>query len=207
MDNNRLVGAGFKPAPAKPVQTSKPTRQNRRSIRLRGYDYSQAGAYFVTVCAQDRLCLFGGIADGEMRLNDAGRTVQTVWDALPDHYPQVEMDVCVIMPNHVHGIIILAVGAGFKPAPTKPAPAMRHGLPEIVRAFKTFSARRINEMRGMPGGKIWQRNYYEHIIRNDDELNRIREYIANNPAQWEMDRENPNVGAGLKPAPTMPEWV
>lgn len=195
MNNVQIVGAGFKPAPTKP-------HRNRRSIRLQGYDYSRAGAYFVTVCTQNRQCLFGENVDGKMALNDAGRMIQTIWNGLPEHYHHVELDEFVVMPNHLHGIIAI-VGAGLKPAPT---PINQHGLPEIVRALKTFSARRINEMRNTPGAKLWQRNYYEHIIRNDDELNRIREYIANNPSQWEMDRENP-VGAGLKPAPTMPEWV
>ncbi|MGQ9826987.1 MAG: transposase, partial [Roseiflexus sp.] len=98
----------------------------------------------------------------------------------------------------------LAEPAPTEPAPTEPAPT-GHGLPEIIRAFKTFSARRINASRKSPGVPVWQRNYYEHIIRNEESLNRIREYIANNPAQWEMDRENPVVvGAGFKPAPTQP---
>ena len=99
------------------------------------------------------------------------------------------------MPNHVHGIIIImdtiddTVGAGLKPAPT--GMAKRHGLPEIVRAFKTFSARRVNEMRHTPGIPLWQRNYFERVIRNENELQRIPEYIINNPAKWEMDKENP----------------
>lgn len=202
MNNIRIVGAGFKPALTK-SHHAKPYR-NRRPIRLQGYDYSRAGAYFVTVCTHDRLCLFGEIADRRMALNDAGRMVQQVWDDLPNHYSHVELDECVVMPNHVHGIVVI-VGAGFKPAPTKPT--KRHGLPEIVRALKAFSARRINEMRGMPGGKIWQRGYYEHIIRNDDELNRIREYIANNPMKWEMDRENPDISrTSTGDRPVAPTW-
>ncbi len=192
-------------------------RHNRHSIRLRGYDYSRPGAYFVTICAQDRQCLFGNIVNGEMTLNDAGRIVEHVWFDLPNHYSNVELDQYVIMPNHFHGIIILSdsgmngnqctdskhVGVGFKPAPTvnqctdskpvgvgfKPAPT-KHGLPEIVRAFKTFSSRRINEMQNTSGAKLWQRNYYEHIIRNTGDLNRIRKYIQNNPRKWDMDREN-----------------
>lgn len=117
------------------------------------------------------------------------------------------------MPNHAHGIIVLGVvGAGLKPAPTmglKPAPTTtHHGLPEIIRALKSFSSRRINESRQTPGAKIWQRNYWEHIVRNESEWNRIREYIRNNPALWELDKLHPDmaegiaVGAGLKPAPT-----
>jgi REP element-mobilizing transposase RayT len=184
-----------------------PGIHHRRSIRLQGFDYSQAGAYFVSICTQNRECLFGEIVDGKMVLNDAGRIVQAVWDDLPNHYLDVELDECVVMPNHVHGIVVI-VGAGLKPAPTtRPASTTtgtikRYGLPEIVRAWKTFSARRINETRKTPGIKIWQRNYYEHIIRNENKLNRIREYIQNNPMKWEFDRENPNVGAGFKPAPT-----
>lgn len=186
-----------------------PDKDHRRSIRLRGYDYAQAGAYFVTVVIKDRENLFGDIVDGEMRLNDGGRIIQATWDELPDHYLGVECDSFVVMPNHVHGIIVLVhdvgasgidVGAGLKPAqpgfrPTiaprvglKPAPT----LSEIVRAFKTFSARQINDIRRTPGVPVWQRNYYEHIVRSETELIRIREYVANNPPQWEMDRENPS---------------
>ena len=180
--------------------TSDPSKHRRRSIRLHGYDYSRAGAYFVTVCTQNRVCLFGDVVDGSMRLSDAGRIIQTIWDDLPNYYLNIELDEFVIMPNHVHGIIVIAVGAGLKPAPTK-----RHGLPEILRALKTFSARRINEMRNTPGAPVWQRNYYEHIIRDGESLNKIREYIMNNPMQWAFDRENLNivrVRAGFKPART-----
>ena len=173
---------------------TRPYGPKRRSIRLKGYDYTEAGAYFVTICTQDRTCLFGDVVDEEIRLNEAGQVVQAVWDELPNHYPNVELDEFVVMPNHVHGIIVIVgadVGAGFKPAPT--IPVKRHGLAEIVRALKTFSARRINELRGTPGRSVWQRNYYEHIIRDEESLNRIREYIANNPAQWALDRENPDI--------------
>jgi REP-associated tyrosine transposase len=168
--------------------------RNRRSIRLRGYDYSLAGAYFVTVCVRKQEFLFGDVVEGEMRLNDAGWIVQATWDGLPSHYAGVRIDAFVIMPNHVHGIIVLTerdVGAGFKPAPTDEC--RRHGLSEIVRGFKTFSSRRINELHETPGVSVWQRNYYEHIIRNDDSMNRIRKYIVDNPARWAFDRENPAV--------------
>ena len=156
-----------------------------KSLRLRGYDYSRTGAYFVTMCTQNRANLFGKIVKNEMRLNVYGRMVQEVWNGLPWHYPHVVLDAFVIMPNHIHGIVVLSVGAGLKPAPT------RHSLPEIVRAFKTFSARQINESRHTPGTPVWQRNYYEHIIRNQAALNRIRQYIIDNPGHWEKDRENP----------------
>ncbi len=177
------VGAGFKPAPTKRHMIFDPKIHHRRSIRLKGYDYSLPGAYFVTICTQNKICLFGNVNNEEMALNDFGRIVQMVWDELPVHYQFIKLDTFIIMPNHVHGIIGL-VGAGLKPAPT--------GLPEIVRGFKTFSARYINKTRNTPGISLWQRNYYEHIIRNPEELNRIREYIVNNPLKWHLDRENPN---------------
>ncbi len=167
-----------------------PDIHHRRSIRLKDYDYSQAGAYFVTMCAWHRECLFGEIENGEMRVNEYAGIAQACWDDLPNHYYHIELDAFVIMPNHVHGIVILtdeiSVGAGLKPAPTK-----RHGLSEIIRAFKTFSSRRINETRDNPGCPIWQRNYHERVIRNDEELNRVREYIMHNPAGWAEDEDNP----------------
>ena len=166
-----------------PVEEIKP---RRKSIRLKDYDYSQAGAYFVTSCVKEKECLFGQIVDENMILNEYGRIVLSCWNDLPNHYSHVRLDAFQIMPNHVHGIIFI-VGAGFKPAPT---PTKRHGLPEIVRGFKTFSARRINESRRTPGVSIWQRNYYDRIIR-DDELNRIREYIIYNPLKWDLDNDNP----------------
>ena len=187
-----------------------PKRQ-RRSIRLQGYDYTRQGAYFVTICTRNRACLLGDIVEGKMHLSEAGRLAQVAWEGLPHHYPHVQIDVWVIMPNHMHGIVILTeaqatdddmrvgadpktdVGAGFKPAPT------RHGLSEIVRAFKTFSARRINALHNTVGTPFWQRNYYEHIIRNQSALDRIRQYIADNPARWSEDLENPAVRNGEQP--------
>jgi len=172
------------------------------------------GAYFITLCTYNRSCIFGQIVDGEMIINEFGKIVKSVWSDLPRHYPDIKLDVSALMPNHIHGIIFI-VGAGLKPARTKPAPtdidcAKRYPLSEIIRGFKTFSARRINETRNRSGTHVWQRNYYEHIIRNEDELGRIREYIVNNPAQWQFDRNNPDriivragfVRAGFKPAPT-----
>ncbi len=177
--------------------------RRRRSIRLRGFDYAQAGAYFITICTRHSACVLGEVVAGKVRLSEAGRVVQTAWEGLPSHYPHVQLDAWTVMPNHVHGIVILTadpVGAGLKPAPTipdAPAPASakrnRHGLPEIVRAFKTFSARRINAARGTQGTAFWQRNYYEHVIRNEAVLDRIRQYIVDNPARWHEDPENPNV--------------
>jgi len=166
---------------------------HRRTTRLKGYDYSSDGAYFVTLCTHNRECIFGHIIDGEMHLNEYGDIIKMVWHGLTYHYKYVELDEFIIMPNHIHGIIILqdAVGAGLKPAPT----IKRRGLTEIVRGFKTFSARGINQCRNTPGIHVWQRNYHEHVIRDEADLCRVREYINNNPFQWDMDSENPeNIG-------------
>lgn len=168
----------------------------RRSIRLHGFDYGQPGAYFVTVCTRDRACLFGEVVEGEMVLNAFGAIVQECWQDLPNHYPHVGLYEFVVMPNHVHGIIPLTgetVGAGLRPAPTTDVVSRRHGLPEVVRAFKTFSARRVNELRRHPFASLWQRGYYEHVIRNERDLERIREYIVGNPVNWTKDEYCPGV--------------
>jgi putative transposase len=185
------------------INPRNPKAHRRKSIRLKHYDYSQAGAYFITVCTHDRQCLFGEIQNGNMRLNQFGQMVADCWLDLPHHYPHIELHDYVVMPNHFHGIVVIVdtvraglkpartepavVGAGFKPAPTKPTPTRRHGLPEIVRALKTFSARRINEYRNTPGISVWQRNYYEHIIRNEAAYLKIADYIQTNPQRWLED--------------------
>jgi putative transposase len=168
-------------------------RHRRRSIRLRGFDYSQPGAYFVTVCTKDRAPILGSVDNWQMHLNEFGSIVRECWCDLPNHYPYVQLDEFVLMPNHIHGILIICpdVGAGSEPAPTPPITQKRHGLPEIIRSLKTFSARRINELRGTPDTAVWQRNYWEHIIRNGKSLDRIRAYISTNAERWHLDRENP----------------
>jgi putative transposase len=153
-------------------------RPRRRSLRLPGYDYSQAGAYFITACTQNRVMLFGEVIDRDVRLSEMGTIVQQTWDDLPTHYHGIDLDAFIVMPNHVHGIIILADQS-----------ERRHAIPEIVRGFKTFSARAVNERAGKQG-VLWQRGYYEHVIRNEKALDRIRAYITNNPARWADDPEN-----------------
>ena len=161
------------------------------SARLKGYDYSSPGAYFITVCTKDRECLLGGIVDRQMILNHFGKIVLECWHDLPNHYSNIILDEFVIMPNHIHGIICIdnAVETGFKPVSTiKPVSTeLNHGLSEFVRALKTFSSRRINTNRQTPGYPVWQSRFYEHIIHNETELKRIREYITNNPLNWETD--------------------
>lgn len=167
----------------------------RRSLRLWGYDYSQAGAYFVTICTQSRQRRFGDIVDGEMRLNEAGRMVESVWEQLPARFPTFESDSFLVMPNHIHGILVL-VGAGLAlpvkgAASSAPTTTRSITLSDVVRVFKSMSAIDVNRFLSRSGQSLWQRSYYEHIVRNDTSLNRIREYIATNPLRWELDRENP----------------
>ncbi len=186
-----------------------PERHHRRSIRLPGYDYAQAGAYFVTIVTQGRECLFGQVVNGEMRLNDAGRIAQDEWLRTAVIRPRVTLDAFVIMPNHIHGIIALSDhGRGTlqrapttDDAPPDGAPTVERfgkptsdSIPTIIRLFKSATTKRINEMRHAPGVPAWQRNYYEHVIRDDASLNRIRRYIVDNPAQWADDDENPEKG-------------
>jgi REP element-mobilizing transposase RayT len=164
---------------------------------LKGYDYSRAGAYFVTICAHKRACLFGEIVDGEMVLNDAGSVAAKCWHTIPDHFPHVILDTFVVMPNHVHGILFIvnaSVGAkNFSPLPSKPRGTSKT-IGSVIRGFKIGVTKWMRQNTEFHN--IWQRNYYEHIVRNENELNRIREYITDNPMKWEFDQENPAVGTG-----------
>jgi REP element-mobilizing transposase RayT len=167
-----------------------PAKYHRRSIRLPGYDYTHEGIYFVTICTQNRECLFGDIIDGKIKLNDTGHVVTETWKWLAIQYDYVELDEWVVMPNHIHAIIVITDRrGGSRTAPT----AKRKPIGRLIGAFKTVSTKRINQMYGSPGAKLWQRNYYEHIIRNDNELHHIRQYIIDNPLRWELDQENPNA--------------
>jgi REP element-mobilizing transposase RayT len=117
-----------------------------------------------------------------MLLHEPGQIAVRTWEGLPKHYAHVDLDAFVVMPNHIHGILFLTC---------TPADPKRHPLSEILRAFKSFSARHINYQKGTPGQPVWQRNYIERVIRSEAELHKIRRYIAENPAKWESDRENP----------------
>lgn len=162
-----------------------PDIHHRRSIRLKGYDYSQPGGYFVTIASYQREPIFGKIQGHIMLLNQYGKTVHHSWENIPSHYYYVSLDIFIVMPDHIHGIVLINdVGAGLEPAPTK-----NHPLSEIIRAFKTFFAREINGMRGACGVSVWQRNYYEHIIRDEKELDAIRQYINNNVIARESEQK------------------
>jgi REP element-mobilizing transposase RayT len=172
----------------------------RRSIRLKNYDYNQPGAYFITICVQNRECLFGDIQDGTVQLNTFGQIVNQLWCQLPAHFPDVEIDAAVIMPNHFHGIIVITRrGLVSKPSNSeslmnKPSAfyQLKTQLGKIIAYFKYQTTKLINQARDLQGCKIWQKNYYEHIIRNHESLEILRNYVLNNPRQWETDQLYPN---------------
>jgi REP element-mobilizing transposase RayT len=171
----------------------------RRSIRLRDYDYRQNGAYFVTICTHQRACTLGSIRDGVMHVNDWGTIVADEWNQTAVLRSYIELDAFVVMPNHVHGILVITgsgVGSGMMHHATttrtfgKP---IAHSLPSIIGQYKAAVTRQINRQHDGPASPIWQRNYYEHIIRSGDALQTIRQYIEANPAQWRSDSLHPAV--------------
>ena len=209
-------------------------KRRRRSLRLSGYDYAQAGAYFITICTEGRACLFGEVANGTMRLNAAGQLAVTLWNDLTPRFVGIELDAFVVMPNHVHGVIVLPdrtpivgaplvgahdravgaplVGAHANKAATRAAPtvgdaqgnkAATRAAPtvgDVVGAFKSLFT--VEYIRGVKeyrwpafDRRVWQRNYYEHIIRDEAELARVRRYIDENPLQWELDQGKSATGA------------
>jgi putative transposase len=164
-----------------------PKLHHRRSIRLKGYNYSADGAYFITICTHEREQLFGDILDRTMVLNELGHITQLHWQKLVRHHANLILDRSVVMPNHLHGIMILdssiLQGRDYANEDNK-------SISEIIGSFKTFSAREINKIRKLKGVPVWQRNYYERIIRTETELNYVREYIINNPLNWQTDINN-----------------
>ena len=162
----------------------------RKSNRLKNHDYSQDGYYyFLTVCTECRMGRFGEIVNGQMQLNDPGQMVLNVWCELPDHFPNIELDECIVMPNHFHGILF---AAGAPRATIKVAPTT---LGKVMGAFKSITTKKyIDGVKrdGWPRfvGRLWQRNYHDNIIRTNESLEKIRDYIINNPGQWDCDSEN-----------------
>ncbi|MBU4267854.1 MAG: transposase [Acidobacteria bacterium] len=221
-------------------------KHHRRSIRLKGFNYTQGNAYFVTICSYQKECIFGNISDGLMVLNEQGKCIEKAWLETAAIRPSIKLDEFIIMPNHFHGIIWIvdevqrrgtacrapslscplispnayshfATNGHGTPcpydtqinkmnpetlgtarcAPTPDLKCERFGrpvsgsLPTIIRSFKSAAGKYVNESRGSPGTPVWQRNYYEHIIRDNDELQKIMGYICCNPENWQSDEENP----------------
>lgn len=202
-------------------------KHHRRSIRLKDYDYRQEGAYFVTICTQEKLCLFGDVLDDLMVLNDAGKMIESALEDLCHRFEETEIDVNIVMPNHCHAVIIsgeiecrgescIRPELGLQEGDHKDRPyhdfddrtdenedRYKHpcgtedgSLGRVVQAFKSITT--VEYVRGVKQngwepfpGRLWQKNYYERIIRNNEELNRIREYISGNPQNWATDEENP----------------
>ena len=221
------------------MMTRETPKLRRRSVRIIAYNYGQAGAYFVTVCAADRACLFGAVVNDRVELTRWGQVVAEEWERTVVLRPRIRVDAFVLMPNHIHGILVIVddgTGSGGQSSATgehggvttsvagrgtppeggtralqrAPAPLSTTGvpagrgptqeafgrptsdsIPTIVRLFKAATTARINGQRGTPGAPVWQRGYYEHVIRSEDEWNRARKYIADNPLRWALDRENP----------------
>ena len=166
-----------------------PDRHHRRSIRLRGYDYSRAGAYFVTICVYQRECWLGEIVAGQMCLSVLGRLVHEQWHAIREQFTDLLLDSFVVMPNHVHGIIVLCRG-GVTP------PLQKRTLGQIIAYYKYQTTKAVNLLLGTPGNRVWQRGFYDRIIRNDRELQAMRRYIHSNADHWAQDPENPHEALG-----------
>ena len=171
----------------------------RRGLRLKGYDYAQAGAYFVTVCVQDRSCLFGDVASDTICLSARGQLAAALWSDLPLRFPEIDLDAFVVMPNHIRGIIVLSDRPATVVAPLEGAPGTETNAPtvgDVVGAFKSLFT--VKYIQGVKEGRwprfqgrVWQRNYYEHVIRDEPDLARVRSYIDENPLRWAFDDENP----------------
>jgi len=198
-----------------------PEIHHRRSIRLKGYDYTQPGAYFVTFCAYQRLHLFGEVVNGEVILNGRGKIARDEWFKTAELRPYVKLyeDEFVIMPNHGHGIIWIVdevdegrpVGIRRRRIPTdnieKFGKPVKGSIPTIVRAYKSAVTYAVNKLENQRGAVLWQKNYYEHIIRNERELNNITQYIRNNPLNWQLDRDNAQNIRKLSPPEEVDDYI
>ncbi len=160
-----------------------PDIHHRRSIRLKGYDYSQGGACFITICMHNRECVFGDVEEIKIELSSIGEIAKKFWMEIPNHFNHLELDEFIVMLNHVHGIIILQLQQH----------KFQHIIPNSIGStIRSYKGAVIHWCKNNGHDYFrWQRNYYEHVIRNEDELNQIRKYIAENPLKWERDEENP----------------
>ena len=180
-----------------------PDIHKRHSIRLKGYNYSQAGAYFITICTYERVCIFEDVFDGKIQINNAGEIANICWQQISEHFPNVVLDEYVIMPNHVHGIIFIVdndVNVGvqniepLQQIENQSKNEFQHIIPRsigsIIRGYKIGVTKWFRKNTDMH--LVWQRNYFERVIRNEKELNRIRDYIIDNPLKWHEDKNNPS---------------
>ncbi len=167
----------------------------RKSIRLKGYDYTREGAYYVTLCTQNKKCIFGKVVEERTELNDLGKVVAGSWKWLARRYSYVELDEWIVMPNHFHGILLIRAAGGSRTAPTASDPVQRSRkikpLGRLIGAFKTVSSTRISQLSSLSGSEVWQRDFYDHVIRDRADLLRIRQYIQENPMLWTEDPYNP----------------
>lgn len=182
-----------------------PHKHHRRSIRLKGYDYSSAGGYYVTIVAWQREFLFGEVVNKEMILSRFGLVAKQQWEKLPKRFQNIELGAYMIMPNHMHGIILITNGRGTAGSlndldhePSRRTPTheryqkpVRGSIPTMIRSYKSAVSYRVNLMRRTDGVPIWQSNYYEHIIRDETDLQNKTNYIEANPLLWDEDDENP----------------
>jgi len=161
--------------------------RRRKPQRLAGYDYSLSGYYFVTICTKSKMEHFGTILDGKMILSSVGKVVDKIWISIPDYYENVTIDEYIVMPNHIHGIVVIdgvESGTGHFPVPTN----QRYGLlSKIINSFKFVVSKELRRNRMCPNFG-WHRSYHDHIIRNEESLHAIRQYIQSNPLKWQLDR-------------------
>ncbi len=168
---------------------------NRQSIRLREYDYGSDGTYYITLCTKNKEYLFGTVVNNKMQLNEYGKIVEDEWMKTAKIRHNVYLDKHIVMPNHIHGVIIIDNGREgrgvLQYAPTNSLHSPSETIGSIIRGFKSAVTKQINILRETPQTPVWQRNYYEHVIRDDNDLNTTRQYIHNNPLNWDDDENNP----------------
>jgi putative transposase len=166
-----------------------PQRHHRRSIRLKNHDYASPGKYFITICTHDRIHIFGQIRNDEMVLNEFGMIATNCWNALPKHFPHIRLDASIVMPNHFHGILwINQYPEGHHKTDRKFGDGIAGSISTIIGSFKSATTRNINKLQKNSGAQVWERNYYEHVIRDHEAQMNIQKYILNNPRNWESDR-------------------
>ena len=176
----------YRPAMSRPPREAFPwSVRGRRSMRLPDRDYRQPGAYFITICTKNRARTFGAVISGTVHLSPEGEIAQGLWLAIPRHFPNAQLDTFVVMPDHIHGILILLSHPDAQPRPRRFADAVPASISTILGAYKAEVTKRLNALRDAVG-TIWQRNFYERVIRGANELQAVRAYIRDNPGRWAL---------------------